>query len=122
MRVFLFLSLSVLKSDNANGLFGFDGPCLSSGVGAENLTFSCLVQRTRGDVGTVTLPWEIRNQETGDIASDDFVNATGEVVFHEKVREMVRCYLCQFLTIVKVDIFKGWHSGFKRLLNSSFQF
>ncbi|XP_041464132.1 adhesion G-protein coupled receptor V1-like [Lytechinus variegatus] len=82
--------LSVLKSDNANGLFGFSGPCTSTNAStssAEALRFTCGVLRSRGDQGIVTIPWEIRLQPTDTIAEDDFVNASGTVVFGNGVRE-----------------------------------
>eukprot|EP00057_Strongylocentrotus_purpuratus_P001776 XP_001201499.3 PREDICTED: G-protein coupled receptor 98-like [Strongylocentrotus purpuratus] len=46
--------LSVLKSDNANGLFGFSGQCTSTNASTfstEALHFTCEVVRSRGDQG-----------------------------------------------------------------------
>ena len=87
------LHYSVLKSDNANGLFGFDGPCIPTILNPESneaLEYTCSVVRSRGDEGIVTIPWEVRNQATGQVATGDFVNATGEVVFPNGVRTKVR--------------------------------
>ncbi|XP_022110249.1 G-protein coupled receptor 98-like isoform X2 [Acanthaster planci] len=81
--------LTVLKSDNANGLFGFEGPCTPSAFDPESneaLVYTCSVVRSRGDEGVVTIPWEVRNLETNQVASSDFVNATGKVVFPNGVR------------------------------------
>ncbi|XP_038076858.1 adhesion G-protein coupled receptor V1-like isoform X2 [Patiria miniata] len=81
--------LTVLKSDNANGLFGFDGPCTPTSFDPESneaLQYTCSVIRSRGDEGVVTIPWEVRNLVTDEVASDDFVNATGGVVFPNGVR------------------------------------
>ncbi|XP_030832667.1 adhesion G-protein coupled receptor V1 isoform X3 [Strongylocentrotus purpuratus] len=82
--------LSVLKSDNANGLFGFSGQCTSTNASTsstEALHFTCEVVRSRGDQGIVTIPWEVRLQSTDMIAEEDFVNASGVVVFGNGVRE-----------------------------------
>ncbi|XP_033109462.1 adhesion G-protein coupled receptor V1-like [Anneissia japonica] len=82
--------LTVLKSDNANGLFGFDGPCrlsTSDPLSAESITYTCPVMRSRGDEGVVSIPWEVQNLFTGD-ATSDFINASGVLVFENGVREM----------------------------------
>ena len=89
--LFLFL-LPVLKSDNANGLFGFSGECVSqnaSTASPESLEFTCRVVRSRGDQGIVTIPWEVRHLSSDQIAEEDFVNASGVVAFGNGVREMV---------------------------------
>lgn len=48
---FIFL---VLKSDNANGLFGFEGLCQPLQVVTEGSSFSCVVRRERGDAGNTS--------------------------------------------------------------------
>lgn len=86
------LTLLVLKSDNANGLFGFSGQCTSTNASTsstEALHFTCEVVRFRGDQGIVSIPWEVRLQATDTIAVEDFVNASGVVVFGNGVREQV---------------------------------
>ncbi|XP_071506649.1 adhesion G-protein coupled receptor V1-like [Diadema antillarum] len=88
--------LSVLKSDNANGLFGFLGECTSSNASTtspESLQFTCSVQRSRGDQGIVTIKWELRHLSTDMLAVEDFVNATGEVVFQNGDREQTFSFI-----------------------------
>ncbi|XP_072038274.1 adhesion G-protein coupled receptor V1-like [Amphiura filiformis] len=81
--------LTVLKSDNANGLFGFDGHCLVTNIASSNedVQFQCPIMRYRGDEGVVTIPWEIRHKETGILATEDFYTASGEIVFPNGIRE-----------------------------------
>ncbi|XP_070543508.1 adhesion G-protein coupled receptor V1-like isoform X2 [Ptychodera flava] len=84
--------LTVLKSDNANGLFGFDGPCneIVSPDSDENSQFICNIIRNRGDEGTVTIPWEIHQLTDGyPLATDDFVTVSGTVEFPNGVRQGV---------------------------------
>ncbi|XP_071965307.1 adhesion G-protein coupled receptor V1-like isoform X2 [Antedon mediterranea] len=83
--------LTVLKSDNSNGLFGFSGLCSSSIadlLSSESVTYTCPVVRSRGDEGIVSIPWEITNLQTGEVAVTDFVNASGLLVFENGIREM----------------------------------
>ncbi|XP_077988560.1 adhesion G-protein coupled receptor V1-like [Glandiceps talaboti] len=85
--------LTVLKSDNANGLFSFDGPCSAiqpSSDSPEELQFTCNVIRNRGDEGTVTVPWEVHQLIDGyPLATEDFLSATGTVEFTNGIREGV---------------------------------
>ena len=86
-----------MKSDNANGLFGFDGPCTPSILNADSneaLQYTCSVVRSRGDEGIVTVPWEVRNVATGSVATGDYVNASGEVIFPNGVRTQVKNVCC----------------------------
>nr|XP_006812422.1 PREDICTED: G protein coupled receptor 98-like protein isoform X1 [Saccoglossus kowalevskii] len=82
--------LTVLKSDNANGLFSFDGPCSSMQIDAtstEAMVFTCDVVRNRGDEGTVALPWEVHQLIGGfPLAIEDFINATGTLTFPNGIR------------------------------------
>ncbi len=55
----------------------------------ENIQFQCPIARYRGDEGIVTIPWEIRNKETGAVATEDFDIASGEIVFPNGIRENV---------------------------------
>jgi len=77
----------VLKSDYANGLFGFAKPCLPSII-KEEQTATCYVSRSRGLSGTVTVEWMINSTGNGN----DFVQNTGNLTFlsgeEEKVREI----------------------------------
>ena len=86
------ICFTVLKSDNANGLFGFDGHCIAiqqSMDSSEDVEFQCTVMRSRGDEGVVTIPWEVRHIDTGVVASEDFYMASGEIVFPNGIRENV---------------------------------
>ena len=91
--IILHLIILVLKSDNANGLFGIYGPCTMQTPSQESSMWSCPVQRQRGDAGEVTLTWEVRGPltSTSGLATSDFVNATGELVFQSGQRENVGC-------------------------------
>lgn len=77
---------TVLKSDAANGVFGFDSSSLSNSIEETN-TVSLMVQRLRGDYGSVTVYWEIRDLATNTIASNDFDTATGTLEFADSDRE-----------------------------------
>ncbi|KAG7490788.1 G-protein coupled receptor 98 [Solea senegalensis] len=76
--------LRVMKSDNANGLFGFTGACIPDTTD-EGSTVSCVIERMRGSLDhvyvnyTVTQPPDGVSGETD--AHQDFVNATGAVLF-----------------------------------------
>lgn len=74
----------MLKSDNANGLFGFEGPCQPSATLEEGVVSSCVVKRDRGDSGFVDVAWEIEQVESdGSVApsSEDFTNSSGVLSF-----------------------------------------
>ncbi|KAH3717922.1 hypothetical protein DPMN_060718 [Dreissena polymorpha] len=75
--------VSVLKSDNANGLFYFPQPCQPPSPSTEAATITCTVARQRGDDGQVIVTWSvyqlIGSQVT--LATQDFVEYTGQVVF-----------------------------------------
>ncbi|KAK2144319.1 hypothetical protein LSH36_768g01003 [Paralvinella palmiformis] len=73
-------TLTVLKSDNANGLFGFSAPCKPAVHESEGDTFLCPVIRTRGDSDTVKVSWQVINED-GQLAVDDFLNASGQIIF-----------------------------------------
>uniref|UniRef100_A0A4W6G945 Adhesion G-protein coupled receptor V1 n=1 Tax=Lates calcarifer TaxID=8187 RepID=A0A4W6G945_LATCA len=75
--------LRVMKSDNANGLFGFTGACIPNTT-EEGSTISCVIERTRGSLDHVYVNYTVTqldgmNNETQ--ADEDFVNATGAVLF-----------------------------------------
>ncbi|CAL1527000.1 unnamed protein product, partial [Lymnaea stagnalis] len=76
-------TLTVMKSDNANGLFGFAGDCSPSRILFENSTVTCTVQRLRGDDGSVTVSWTVTQRQSQSLqqASEDFENSNGSVVF-----------------------------------------
>ena len=77
------MTLSVLKSDNANGLFGFREPCTPVRVASESATVVCNVLRQRGDDGTVTVTWLIQQRTAQGLSSAaaDFNSSTGSLVF-----------------------------------------
>ncbi|XP_062238571.1 adhesion G-protein coupled receptor V1 [Platichthys flesus] len=75
--------LRVMKSDNANGLFGFTGACIPD-TAEEGSTVSCVIERMRGSLDHVYVNYTVTqldrlNNETA--AHQDFVNATGAVLF-----------------------------------------
>lgn len=88
LYVTYYYLLIVLKSDAANGVFGFDSSSLSNTI-TETGSVSLTVQRQQGDYGSVTLHWEIQNVATDSLASDDFDPASGELEFVEGDRQEV---------------------------------
>lgn len=93
---------AVLKSDNANGLFGLETGCSSAPSPLkEGATISCPVSRRRGSHSSVTLTWVVQslNATTGvwSTASDQFQNATGAILFEGGVRMQVngRCQILE---------------------------
>ncbi|KAM3842448.1 adhesion G-protein coupled receptor V1-like, partial [Diretmus argenteus] len=76
-------TLRVMKSDNANGFFGFTGACIPNTT-EEGSTISCVIERMRGALDVVYVNYTVTqrgslNSETP--AYQDFANATGAVVF-----------------------------------------
>ncbi|XP_041376199.1 adhesion G-protein coupled receptor V1-like [Gigantopelta aegis] len=78
-----FAALTVLKSDNANGLFGFQTPCTPSRTSNEADNITCVVARQRGDDDTVRVTWVIEKFTTAgyETATQDFLDYTGTLVF-----------------------------------------
>ncbi|KAK2837424.1 hypothetical protein Q5P01_014636 [Channa striata] len=75
--------LRVMKSDNANGLFGFTGACIPDTT-EEGSTISCVIERTRGSLDHVYVNYTVTQLDSLDSdrpAQQDFVNATGAVLF-----------------------------------------
>ncbi|XP_065821533.1 adhesion G-protein coupled receptor V1 [Labrus bergylta] len=75
--------LRVMKSDNANGLFGFTGACIPDTT-EEGSTISCVIERLRGSLDHVYVNYNVTQLDTLDSetpAHQDFVNATGAVLF-----------------------------------------
>lgn len=83
LQSFLCIFLSVLKSDNANGLFGLQQPCSPARVENEGEFVTCNVTRQKGNIGTVTVTWLLLQLTSNGsrTAADDFVNFTGSLVF-----------------------------------------
>uniref|UniRef100_A0A8C4S4U8 Adhesion G-protein coupled receptor V1 n=1 Tax=Erpetoichthys calabaricus TaxID=27687 RepID=A0A8C4S4U8_ERPCA len=73
--------LIIQKSDYANGLFGFTGPC-SPNVN-EGSTISCVVERTRGTLDYVYVNYTIiqLNSSSYTYVAEDFVNSSGTITF-----------------------------------------
>ncbi|XP_041793349.1 adhesion G-protein coupled receptor V1 isoform X2 [Chelmon rostratus] len=75
--------LRVMKSDNANGLFGFTGACIPDTT-EEGSTISCVIERMRGSLDHVYVNYSVTQLDSLDSetpAHQDFVNATGAVLF-----------------------------------------
>ncbi|XP_075324846.1 adhesion G-protein coupled receptor V1 [Odontesthes bonariensis] len=75
--------LRVMKSDNANGLFGFTGACIPDTVD-EGSTISCVIERMRGSLDHVYVNYTVTQLDSSDSdspAHQDFLNATGAVLF-----------------------------------------
>ncbi|XP_026067280.1 adhesion G-protein coupled receptor V1 [Carassius auratus] len=74
--------LKVMKSDNANGLFGFTGPCIPD-ISEEGSMISCVVERTRGALDHVYVNYTVTQVDSPSDSSNasDFANATGSIHF-----------------------------------------
>ncbi|XP_051923302.1 adhesion G-protein coupled receptor V1 [Hippocampus zosterae] len=75
--------LRVMKSDNANGLFGFTGGCIPDTT-EEGSTVSCVIERMRGSLDNVYVNYSVTQTNDADRekpAHEDFLNATGAVLF-----------------------------------------
>ena len=83
--------VTVLKSDNANGLFLLTGCHPDSNI-IEGFPVNCTIERQRGDADIVTLSWHINEVKPDGyeiLADSDFEQAKGTIVFPNGVREMV---------------------------------
>ncbi|XP_076021271.1 adhesion G-protein coupled receptor V1 [Genypterus blacodes] len=75
--------LRVMKSDGANGLFGFTGACIPDTT-EEGSTVSCVIERMRGSLDSVYVNYtvtQLDSIDTDTATQEDFVNATGAVLF-----------------------------------------
>uniref|UniRef100_F7FXQ0 Adhesion G-protein coupled receptor V1 n=1 Tax=Monodelphis domestica TaxID=13616 RepID=F7FXQ0_MONDO len=74
--------LTIQKSDNANGLFGFTGACIPE-IAEEGSTISCVIERTRGALDYVHVSYTISQIDSTGINYnvDDFANASGTITF-----------------------------------------
>lgn len=96
-------SFSVLKSDNANGLFMFEtGQSLARTVSESVGNMSFRVERTLGFLGTVDVSWRIF-KENGSFASDDFVHSSGLLTFVDNEKVKVKTFIT-FVVLVCVFI------------------
>ncbi|XP_029685938.1 LOW QUALITY PROTEIN: adhesion G-protein coupled receptor V1 [Takifugu rubripes] len=76
-------TLHVMKSDNANGLFGFTGSCIPD-TADEGSTVSCVIERVRGSLDHVYVNYNVTQLDSSNSETpvhQDFVNATGAVLF-----------------------------------------
>ncbi|CAH1797156.1 unnamed protein product [Owenia fusiformis] len=81
--------VKVLKSDNANGLFGFSDVCSPESTTNEAAIFSCPVERRRGDADTVSVDWEVQQMVRPDftpLATEDFTAYQGQLIFEPGTR------------------------------------
>lgn len=79
--------LLVLKSDNANGLFGLKS--ISPIVVTESTNVTVIIERSKGRFGSATVFWSVFKISTSVLASDDFIMASGSVDFAESENEKV---------------------------------
>ena len=77
----------MLKSDNANGLFGFTS--INPVVIPESSNVSVNIERQKGQFGSATVSWSVYKSSTFSLAVNDFIMATGTVVFDENESEKV---------------------------------
>ena len=74
----------VLKSDNANGEFGFLASNCRSQANESDSRISFIVSRTISSLGSVQVNWEIRQTVASHIlASSDFQAAKGSLIFSQ---------------------------------------
>ena len=100
----MIIFVVVLKSDYANGLFGFEGLCQPFAESSEGASLSCVVRRARGNAGFVTLTWQIVELiNNGSVMSNgDFNSSTGELRFQPGQLIGVSRRSCKELRL-------GWH-------------
>ncbi|XP_063151499.1 adhesion G-protein coupled receptor V1 [Candoia aspera] len=75
-------TLRIQKSDNANGLFGFTGACIPE-VSNEGSTVSCVVERTRGALDSVSVSYSISQIDSYgfNYTVTDFASSHGMITF-----------------------------------------
>ena len=56
----------------------------------EGSNVTVTIIRARGTFSSVTVSWEVRSTADGSLATDDFLSATGNVIFDEDDIEQVR--------------------------------
>ena len=84
-------------------------PCLSSQTTEEGSTISCVIERMRGSLDHVYVNYNVTQLDSVDTetpAHQDFVNATGAVLFMPGQRSEV-CVLCVFVHCVCVCVCVG---------------
>ncbi|XP_060082724.1 adhesion G-protein coupled receptor V1-like [Ylistrum balloti] len=84
--------ITILKSDNANGQFGFNQSCVPAVATYENATVVCSVSRSKGSDGTVNITWAVFQLLQGGNqveAVNDFVASTGVLTFYQGEKSKV---------------------------------
>ncbi|XP_069137444.1 adhesion G-protein coupled receptor V1-like isoform X2 [Argopecten irradians] len=84
--------ITILKSDNANGQFGFNQSCIPAVAAYENATILCSVDRSKGSEGTVNVTWSVFQLLQGGNqveAVSDFVASTGVLTFYQGEKSKV---------------------------------
>jgi len=98
--------MTVLKSDNANGLFGFDGPCRPAVVPMSADHLNCTVKRDRGTYDVATVLWQIASVDSTFSESEYFVNHSGHILFAAEqtvaVSGLVRHFIYLFRPIPRI--------------------
>ncbi|XP_053337317.1 adhesion G-protein coupled receptor V1 [Clarias gariepinus] len=74
--------IRIMKSDNANGLFGFTGTCIPD-ISDEGSTVSCIVERTRGALDSVYVNYTVTQLDSpaGAPNVSDFIKPAGSIFF-----------------------------------------
>ena len=73
-------TLTVLKSDYSNGVFGFEGPEFSL-TSNESSSVQLTITRGRGLFGQVTVTWEVRDVTGQELSVSDFDQVSGTFTF-----------------------------------------
>jgi len=111
--------VTVLKSDNANGLFGFDGPCQPAVVPMSVNELNCTVRRDRGTYDTAAVRWLVASLDASVSVSQYFFNYTGDVLFSAEQTRAVSslggiwlfCFVICFMTCRMLDMWHGNNVG-----------
>jgi len=87
----------VLKSDNANGLFGFAGrACQPAVVPMTVSELNCTVRRQRGAFDSATAVWQIEAIEPTVSVLHYFINSTGIVRFSDQQTLAVSLFMYSY--------------------------
>lgn len=93
--------------------------CLSSQTTEEGSTISCVIERMRGSLDHVYVNYSVTqldNLDSETPANQDFINATGAVLFMPGQRSEVCVRMSQWLDVYKCDFLRGEeHLGSSRV-------
>ena len=81
-------TLTVLKSDYSNGVFGFAGPEFSL-TSNESSSVQLTITRGRGLFGQVTVTWDVRDTTGQELSVSDFDQVSGTFTFEPMETEKV---------------------------------